>query len=465
VSNFSTALHVFSFDGELIAVGLSRDVYIWNVNTGTMVKRLEGEEYHNLTSIAFSPTENILTSFAQSGSILIWDLGTEPSVKITSEGGSYDHHLFMPDGKTLITSDGTGISKWSIDHAEHIGDLSIDQKRMTSVAISPNGNSLISGNENGDLILWNVENDQLIQEIGGNSYKVFSFVFLADGETIALETESSGIVLWNYFKEEVVSLLESDYSLCPLAYSEKKNFLASADMLIIRLWDLNEMKEVKLLEGHTAQITSVDFSNDGKFLASGSNNGTIILWDVKSGEEINRIEGYYNITTLSFSPISDLLAFGGMEGLFLFNKKEKIAHQILEMDPDTFEAIGTIKFSHDGNYLAAAKLLGNEITIWEMKNFEVVDISQENLYLYFMPNQSVFDFSIDDKLLVYMFNSHDEIGINAWNIESNAEYFITDKIFNKNNITYGYNLAFSPDQNFIATANAEDGVFVLWGVP
>jgi WD40 repeat protein len=68
-----------------------------------------------------------------------------------------------------------------------------------------------------------------------------------------------------------------------VAFSPDRKTLASSggwQDYTVRLWDVAGQKQIGLLQGHTGVVYSVAFSPGGKWLASGSDDGTILLWEV-----------------------------------------------------------------------------------------------------------------------------------------------------------------------------------------
>ena len=67
----------------------------------------------------------------------------------------------------------------------------------------------------------------------------------------------------------------------------------------------------KILNGHSYSVFSVCWSPDGKYLASGSNDGTVIIWDANSGQRLKTLQGHSeSVNSVSWSPDGKYLASG-----------------------------------------------------------------------------------------------------------------------------------------------------------
>ena len=77
------------------------------------------------------------------------------------------------------------------------------------------------------------------------------------------------------------------------------------------LWDVSTGERIRRFEGHTGGINDIAFSPDGSTAVSGSGDQTTILWDVATGQIIRQLTGYSaGVTTVAFSPDGHLIAAG-----------------------------------------------------------------------------------------------------------------------------------------------------------
>ena len=70
----------------------------------------------------------------------------------------------------------------------------------------------------------------------------------------------------------------------------------------IAIWDVGSGELVRTLDGHTKTVTTLAWSPDGTLLASGSQDGCIRIWDVTKGETLTVIVGQKEIQLVSWSP-------------------------------------------------------------------------------------------------------------------------------------------------------------------
>ncbi len=128
------------------------------------------------------------------------------------------------------------------------------------------------------------------------------------------------------------------------------------------------------LEGHTQDVTSVVFSRDGTILASGSDDGTVKLWDMATRTHITTFEDNpYGVESVAFSPDEKTLATASLYSIKLWDIATRTNTATLE--GKFFESVA---FSPDGKTLASASFDG--IKLWDMATRTSTAILEETPY-------------------------------------------------------------------------------------
>ena len=137
--------------------------------------------------------------------------------------------------------------------------------------------------------------------------------FLISLAVIALSVTGLLIYLnWDYSLKTLTGHSKYVYSV---AASPDGKYLASGsyDKTLI-IWDAKSGEKLQTLEGHSIFVKSVSWSPDGKYLASGSSDETVIIWDAKSGQRLKTLEGHsYYVYSVCWSPDGKYLASGSWD--------------------------------------------------------------------------------------------------------------------------------------------------------
>jgi WD40 repeat protein len=138
----------------------------------------------------------------------------------------------------------------------------------------------------------------------------------------------------------------------------------------IRLWDVESGSELRALAGHHSWIKSLAISRSGETLASGSNDRTVKLWDVSSGRELATLSGHNGpVEVVLFSPDDRWLVSASTDATVKI--WERASGREVQILKGHTAGITSLAFSSDGRTLATGSA-DNSIKIWETANWSLL---------------------------------------------------------------------------------------------
>jgi WD40 repeat protein len=416
----------FSPDGLLVASGALGVVRIWQADNAAEKSLLTVDD-GPVTALAFSPQGTTLAA-GTDGAIYRWDVASMvPRSLPLAVVGRVNGLRYAAGGRLLAaaTEQGAVLYRQTADRtkevplrlAGHVGEV-------TDIAMSPNGETVVTAGDDGTLRLWNPENGSVDKSapdlVLRSARPAVTVAFNKDGKRLAAGGADS-ITLWDVTTGvESATLKCRSGDLARLAFSPDGMRLASAgkDWPIL-LWDLASQRVTAALNGHTGSVNAIAFSGDGKQMISGSDDGTVRLWDPIAAREQGTLTGHAAaVLSVALSPDGKLAASGSADHsvrLWDIVQKRPLAtlagHQA---------AVAAIAFSPDGRFLASAESLPSDgstsadgkhrpIRLWQLPKGEPA-------HEFGAPGASVRDvvFSPDGKTLA----TSDREGITLWDAET-----------------------------------------------
>lgn len=300
----------------------------------------------------------------QSQDVTSWNL---PDGAIARLGrGSEPKMAFSPDGQILVI--GTCIGLWIYDlvSLSPIAFWEVDQGYVESVTLSPNG-KWIAASFSGSLVkILDVQNGSCLTQVKLENL-VDSITFSHDNRYFAVTYSANSsppvVEVWHVETGKQYAKFTTDHErggfYRPICFSPDTQLIASTSLTansdeagLILVWDMKSGEQIGSLSTHTRWVTTLCFSPCGQFLASGGEDGTVFVWDVETWKQVECHTAFGSVYRIipSWTPDGSLRA-----AIVHYDDNEPMTISVLDLESGkehyTDKVWGnTLDFSHIGQW-------------------------------------------------------------------------------------------------------------------
>jgi len=237
-------------------------------------------------------------------------------------------------------------------HAETINHLEF----------SPDGNLLASASFDKSVVLWEVATGRLQQRLQSPSGYPRVVKFSHHGQWLAVGCNDKTIQLWKAGKLEQV-LVKHLASVNTVTWSPDDKLLASgADDGSIIIWDTQTWQVSHILSGHFRSVNTLAFVPSGQWLVSGGDDKLIRLWDSSNGQLQKTLKGHSGmvLSVVWAAPQATLISASGDKTIRVWELASGRQLRVLEGHT---EVVYQVALSYDGQILAS-KSDDNTVRLW-----------------------------------------------------------------------------------------------------
>lgn len=358
-----------------------------------------------IDAVALSPDGKLMATGDRSGRVTVMNAATGEEQFSAKHGQYVYAVTFSPDSRMLATASSDGkIRLITLPGGELRETLVGHEDGVLDVAFSPDGKQLVSASYDDTARVWDTNTGKVVAKLAGHSWWVWSARFAPDGDEIVTASQDSSAIVWRRSKEETYKPIAqfTDHKgpvYCAVFSPDGASVASGGYDMTIRVWRPRSVGAIDIasridassdstsgaavLTGHTGPVRSLAFGPDSSLLLSGSHDNSLRLWDLENDREIKTLRGHGSrVESVDLTTDGLMAASGGQDGTLRvwdvagYAESRTLGSRALAGHAD---AVLAARFTADGHVLTASR--DRTAKIWSGQGEEVAEFAEGHEYL------------------------------------------------------------------------------------
>ncbi|MBN2735559.1 MAG: WD40 repeat domain-containing protein [Spirochaetales bacterium] len=331
---------VLSHDDSYIVSAVNKELSLYHLPTQKEIFSI-GNNINVPLRMTMHPAGRYLITANIDQNIRIWDM-TEGALKNVLHG--HDSVIFTltmtADGNKIVSSSGDGsIKTWDFELKENLQSFKGNYELSGSSIISFDDKYLFTSYKN-YMKVWDLQAGKFLKHITGQTGSIYDIAVSPDGKSLASAGESGEILIRDIPAFDLVRTIDTQAGpVSQISFSPDSRFLASGNYdHNINVWNVETEENIKTLNEQGSRINSLMFSKKNPWIISSRNDGIINIWDFSSGERICKMgDPLHPLRSVIQNPLdSRIYAITGDAIIIWDPVEEKRIATILSLNTDDY---------------------------------------------------------------------------------------------------------------------------------
>ncbi|MEV7372851.1 NB-ARC domain-containing protein [Streptomyces sp. NPDC090301] len=307
-------------DGTWLATTGGNTAQIWDRATGQSTTHLTG---HSLpvTTVVVAPKGSWLAGYGYDGKVRIWDQAGGQEIACLTEPWA-EVGAIAADGTWLATTgNDTTVRIWDRTTGAETTLLTGHTDMGYRVAIAPDGSWLATTSKDGTARIWNPATGRETARFPSATGSAGPVAIAPDGTWFATTSDNGTVRVWDRATgRESVRVTGHSGWVRVAAIAPDGTWFATTGGYnpTVWVWDRATGREIARLVGHTGRVTRVAVAPDGAWLATAGDDGTVRVWDPKSGRAVTMMRTDGVLYSCAWTADGVCVVVGGTRGVYVY---------------------------------------------------------------------------------------------------------------------------------------------------